>query len=382
MSETPGDQQQLAAEPHQNTGTHVRLADVAGSRNNLFNQIRIFAATSVLVSHAFPICGQTELEPLQAVIGVSMGYVAVAVFFCLSGFLIVRSWEQRPNLRRFLIARSFRIYPGLWVALLLTVFVLGPLISTSNVSTYFRSGLTWQYLRVNGTLISSRLALPGVFEEQFENAVNGSLWTLPMEMYCYLATALLGVTRIISRRTIVLWASLSLNILHFLVVLEVLTVSHDKVARLISVGSLFASGATFYLFRDRVVLSSKAALAVCLVCVAAMAGPLQGRLISLHLATPYLLLCAGYLPCHRRQIRQFSTDLSYGVYIYAFPIQQLAVALWPNMQWWQNVLFALPLTFGFAWLSWRFIEERSIKLGRRFISNRTTPAATPETQPA
>lgn len=343
----------------------IRLVDVADSRANLFHHIRISAAITVLVSHAFPLCGQTSLEPVQRVTGFSAGYVAVAVFFCLSGFLITRSWVKKPNLRRFISARAFRIYPGLWVALLLTVFVLGPSMSVVSLNEYFGSKSLADYLSRNGTLISVRYALPGVFESNHHTEVNGSLWTLPLEMYCYVFVACFGMIGVFRRPKVLLFLAILLQLLFIANTTDALPISSDRLRRFLAVGSMFAAGAAFYLYKERILLRKEAAICVMLLIVASLLVPSKAGIISLHLGLPYVLFCVGYLPQKLAMRWSMKTDLSYGVYIYAFPIQQLAVQIWPNMNWWQNILFALPFTLICAALSWKLVEKPALNAGRR-----------------
>ncbi|HOU65868.1 MAG TPA: acyltransferase family protein, partial [Thermomonas sp.] len=185
--------------------TSTRLAEAwAGGRNN-FNLIRLFAAWLVIYGHAWAITGSAGGDLVTRLTRFKFaGGVAVDVFFFISGFLIAASLA-RNTARRYLASRALRILPALVVCVALSVFVLGPLLT--KAADYWRQPMTWDYLWSNSTLWASRYALPGVFGSLPQQAVNGSLWTLPIEARLYLAllvASLLGV--LTARRYTPLWA--------------------------------------------------------------------------------------------------------------------------------------------------------------------------------
>ncbi len=130
------------------------LGDVCGGRDNNFNLVRIAAAAAVLVSHAFPIAlGTGATEPLQPLIGRSLGWVAVSVFFAISGFLIARSFDRKMRLIDWIVARIMRLFPALLVVLLLTGLVLGPLVTVLPEGSYFSDPRVATYVLRNLTLL-------------------------------------------------------------------------------------------------------------------------------------------------------------------------------------------------------------------------------------
>ena len=122
----------------------VRLSEVCSGRNNNLNLIRMIAASSVLVSHAYPISlGVGAAEPLDDIIGRSLGWTAVAVFFVISGFLITRSFDQRRHVKDWLAARFLRLFPGLLVVLIVTAFLYGPATTALPIGSYFSNSETF-----------------------------------------------------------------------------------------------------------------------------------------------------------------------------------------------------------------------------------------------
>ena len=161
------------------------LASLANGRDNNLNLIRIIAAGMVLVSHSFVIAsGDPQAEPWHAVIGRSPGGLAVDLFFVVSGFLVTASVMKQTSVLPYLLARGLRVYPGLWVALLLSVLVVGMGYSSLSGAAFFADPQTWRYLARNALMIAGgEGALPGSFPSNpFGPVVNGSLWTLRYEL--------------------------------------------------------------------------------------------------------------------------------------------------------------------------------------------------------
>ncbi len=159
---------------------------INGKRNN-FDLIRLSAAVLVLFSHSYPLSARTT-EPLQSFTGYdTFGTLAVEVFFLISGLLITKSWMDTPHAGDFIRKRFLRIFPAFAAVTLLSVFALGPVFTQIPLKEYFSSRLTWSYLG-NPFMLPTRYSLPGVFESNpYPAAVNGSIWSLPLEILMYVA---------------------------------------------------------------------------------------------------------------------------------------------------------------------------------------------------
>lgn len=344
-----------------------RLADLAHGRNNNYHLLRLLAAAAVLYSHSFPLgSGDKASEPLRAHFGCTPGSIAVDLFFVISGLLVTISLVRRNSAGDFVRARFFRIWPGLATALLLSVFVLGPLFTTLPTAAYFESHVTWRYLLQNLFLLKDVVyALPGVFtSNHFPGAVNGSLWTLPKEVYCYLFL-LAGwlMLQAIGRLNWLKWGvTVAWGVL---LALHVRALMHGTLEESpFRLDFMFCTGAALYLYRDAIVLSwigLLAALAVVVACVGH--GPFFG--IAYSLALPYAMLCLAYLP--HGAILAFNRlgDYSYGTYIYAFPVQQAVMAVRPELATVPLFLVSLVVTLALAVVSWHFIEKPALALARR-----------------
>lgn len=167
-------------------GTSINLRN---HNLNAFDFLRVTAASAVLFSHSYALYGLPEPQPIT---GHSFGSLAVATFFVISGFLVCQSWLLDPSFPRFLTRRFLRIFPGLLVVILMTVFVIGPIFGTLVPTEYFSSVAVWQHL-ILGLLALGSPPLPRVFENNpYPISINGSLWTLRYEILMYILLASIG----------------------------------------------------------------------------------------------------------------------------------------------------------------------------------------------
>lgn len=328
-------------------------------RDNNFDLIRHLAATGVLISHAFPVTlGRGYPDPLQGFLnGVTVGNLCVASFFAISGFLITASWwrfESRGGYRGFLAARCLRIFPGLAVAAVLTV-VLGAMLTTAPLMSYL--GGAAEYVLRTVTLVSVAQRLPGVFETNpLGGTINGSLWTLFYEVVLYIGVAIAGAFGLLSRKRLALLTLPSLLALH---VINAQTIASDRIHAITLLGIPFAVGMLAWLWRNDVRLDAAWVLFSLL-----LAWVCLGSAIS----EPMLYATVAVSSLYFGSLREFRVkwpsrwgDISYGIYIYAFPVQQTVTAFGardPLL----NILVALPATVILASLSWRFVESPALTL--------------------
>ena len=151
-----------------NAGTPVAgrprtIADVASGKDNNFNLLRMIAAYAVLVTHSFVlVTGSQDSEPLNRTLGMSIGAMAVDLFFATSGFLVTASLFARASALEFIRARALRILPALFVALVASILVLGVFFSTLSVPAFFADPRTYAYFLKCITLVTGvAYDLPG-----------------------------------------------------------------------------------------------------------------------------------------------------------------------------------------------------------------------------
>ncbi len=341
------------------------LAEGHAQPRNNFNLIRLFAAWLVIYGHSYAVTasgGQDLL--LQAVRIKFAGGIAVDMFFVISGFLIAASLE-RNRLPGYLAARALRIFPALFVCVALSVLVLGPLLTTA--ADYWRSPITWKYLGANALLSrDTQYFLPGVFETLPSHAVNGSLWSLPIEVRLYLWLALIGLLRLLPRLRFNL---LCLGLLIFgFVKYGGQALSPEKINWLYCT-AYFLTGSLAWVNRDRVPL--RGWLLVAVLALAALLRDSSYYYLGYFVALSYTTLFLAFVP-KLPQIRR--TDLSYGLYLYGWPAQQLVQYYAPSTGPLMNTLWATLIAGSLAALSWHLVERPALRLKSRFGS-RSDPHA-------
>ena len=344
----------------------MKLGDLSAGRDNNFNLIRMLAAYAVLVSHSYALtAGTGDAEPGRGSIGLSLGTIAVHVFFLASGFLVSASLLNRRSVVEFAWARALRILPALVVMLVLVALVLGPVYTSVPLEMYLRDGRTWEYvIRNSAPVVRMAFELPGVFEENpYKAAVNGSLWTLPYEVRMYIALALLWV--------VAGWArGARAGVFVGLIVLgTVLSACHVLAAHLgvtrfsewSALGLMFFAGAAFYAFRHRVKLTWPGFLMVLVSWALAFHQP--ALFFPVYIATVgYILFFLAYVPGGIiRRYNRFG-DISYGTYIYAFPVQQAVIASIPGASVTTVIAISTIVTVPLAMLSWHLVEKRALTL--------------------
>src|SRR5215472_15139016 len=189
-------------------------------RQNNFDALRLVAAVSVIFSHSFLISeGTQNNEWLMLLTGNQsiLGLTGVFVFFAISGFLVTQSFEQTANPMHFLAKRALRIFPGLFVATLLSAFVLGPLVTTLPLNAYLSRPEPYEYVVGNTLLDQNVHQLPEVsfVQNPVGQEINGSLWTLRLEFTMYLMVLGLGLLRRLTLRVALLLIAFGVACLHF-----------------------------------------------------------------------------------------------------------------------------------------------------------------------
>ena len=332
------------------------LGEVSSGRDNNYNLIRMVAASSVLFSHSWPISlGPETVEPLKKWTGFSLGTIAVFVFFAVSGFFITKSFDRRDSIWSFMIARILRIYPALFLVLILTVLIIGTAFTNMPVTDYFLKGETATYVPFNLSLIKMQYALPGVFASNpYGPAINGSLWTLFYEVLCYFGVVALGLCGFLAKRRF--WIFLTaFAMLQAVALVAPLGTMLTHIAHL----SLpFAMGSAFYVYRDRVPLGGVYAVGLGLAAFISRGSIFQAPMFIL--AVSYACFWLGHVRWAGRNAYNRLGDYSYGMYIYAFPVQQMVVALAPGTSPLSLAATSFPLTLLLAILSWHLVERPAL----------------------
>jgi len=324
----------------------------------------MIAATMVVLSHSYALLGRAGDEPLVAMsrASVDAGTIGVITFFGISGFLIAQSLERTPSLVRYASARVLRILPGLYLAKLFCVVAVGWTVTTLPSAAYWTDAGTWSFL-FGTPFLGLRDRLPGVFATlPYPLAVNGSLWTIPVEIWCYAAAAVIAVVGF--GRSAMLYTALFVAAILVHVGFPDTTrdlmpsAGYGKIPELIA---SFFFGAWLHVCRRLIPVSLPAAGIVALLVMVASRIPWIAP-ACYFFGIPYIALVAAYHP--RLQWRRYLEfgDYSYGTYVLAFPIQQLLIWRLAPLQ--PPMLFVLTMavTLPLAMLSWHFVEAPALAL--------------------
>ncbi|MEP6909663.1 MAG: acyltransferase [Actinomycetota bacterium] len=342
------------------------LEDRLHARRNNFDVLRLLAASLVLFSHAYALTGNAE--PFADVSGWTFGEVGVVMFFAMSGFLIAKSWTDQPQLVPFAGKRALRLLPALAVAVSVTVLVIGPLFTALPIGSYFADPGTWLYLVRSSLLFTFGGTLPGVFEDNpYPNAVNGSLWTLPVEACCYAMAAALGSVGLLRRSGVL--AAFSCLLVLSVTPLSPLSnalaggTTGGNLTLVIMLGATFVLGCLAYSLRGRLQLSWTVVVALLVLWVATWGGG-WGTASGVPAIAFAVLVFAFRSPAWLRRLTA-PGDVSYGIYVYAFPVQQSVAALWgPGLDPLLMLAISFPVIYGLAFLSWRLVERPALALKR------------------
>ncbi len=358
-------------------GPAVSIALALNGTNNSLGLIRLVLASLVIFDHAFPL-GGFGVDPVMAATQgqASLGTLAVGGFFAISGYLIAKS-GMSGDVVQFMWRRTLRIFPAYWLVLLVTGFIIAPLIwwlgygreligyfTPGGGATYFLSNFT---LTIGTYGIHDLLATTTPYGQAVGASVfNGSIWTLIYEWNCYLIIAVLVLFGVLRNARIIV----PIITTFYLIVQIVAIVDFNAVAGIlprladpytISLGFTFLLGSTIAVYSKHVpytnglgILSGIVLLVTLRVGGFSTIGTIAGAYFVLYLA--------ARLPKAVHWIGQ-KNDYSYGVYIYGFLVQQVLAYLgWYRLGYVPYVVISLLFSLGLAWISWHAVEKWAMRL--------------------
>jgi len=331
------------------------------SHHNNFDLLRFIAATLVILTHSYTAAGQMPQEPLVAWLGkhrdwgfkaFNLGMIGVHIFFVISGYLVTASYERRRE--GYIARRLLRIMPGLTASILFCCFIIGPVFYQFSWGSYFTSPELYRYLSFAFIFpMVDYFTIPGLFDPVFPYSCPGlniSLWTIPWEIICYFTLPLLCKPSGYTKK-------------HGIYALLAVLFFYWRLQEINFVGGVvdclyFFAG--FGLYRCRGYFRRLYDIRIGLIVFCALLSVYKTSLgdFVYFFTIPYLTI---YFACHIKIWPDFAKvvkgDYSYGLYIYAWPIQQALVGLSNNsLEPWLMFIMSFSLTFLMAVLSWHCIE--------------------------
>lgn len=335
-----------------------------GKSANNFDVLRIAFALIVTFLHVYEVPGGNSEKLLWR-----PGEMAVGMFFAISGYLICQSWLRKPDLIAFLQKRVSRIYPGFIACSLICGLLIAPWISSPdfwrqfNLSNFIASILCLQQPDVPRLIVNAPCP-----------QINLSMWSIVFEFGCYLVVAILGIFSLLRRPVLVigLITALICNALY------ALNIWHDDgqphwwgTAKAYSMClSYFLSGSVFLSYAEKIPLKGRYALVALAILLAAIPAGLYSVLLPIFGVYIMFYLALG-LPVNVK----LKHDLSYGIYLWNWPVLQAILFAWPpTHNPWLMLVVGLPITVIMAALSW-FLVERPFLMKRSRQSQPITAAA-------
>ncbi|AOK04090.1 hypothetical protein WK25_06170 [Burkholderia latens] len=323
-----------------------------------------------MFGHSFwlqPAAGRTE--PILKFTGLEYtGSLSVYSFFLLSGIMVTSSFDRQRSIVRFVALRLARIYPGLIACVFLTAYLLYPSLSTMGFAETVRGHDAAHYFSANVKLFSGiQATLPGIFETApLRYIVNGSLWTLPIELKCYMIVFCAGILGCFRAkwRSIAFTAAASIGFAYLVSHGTSIEFLRDLAGKPTGYSfyapPFFLLGMLLYTYKDRVVLNWTVAALLGAAYLVFRASPIAPLLF--YSAFVYGMLTLGVTTALRRFAPR--NDYSYGIYLWAFPIQQIVASRYPQLDNLISLTITMPATIAIAAASWHLIEKPCVSLLR------------------
>lgn len=360
--------------------TEPIAAPVAAERQTYgnFAVIRVLAAVAVILHHSFTLTGHDVwvIHSFQR-FRFDFGSLGVGAFFTISGFLITESWYREPRVTPYATRRVARIWPAFVVVIVVVAFVVGPIVTTADLSTYLRSWRTRGYITNNVFFFPlNRQTLMGVFTTNpFPNITNGSLWSLPYEVAAYIGVLAVGVAKLPRKWTYAALAAAGLigtTLIDRGIWEPAARFGPFSVRPAMELIAWFAMGACLSIW-SRWTLQRALAIAFAVglvglaVDIAALAIP----------AVALALVAIGIRSSRFASAVTRSGDPTYGTYLFAWPIQQ--TLMWAGLPRSSALLFvtATVLSVAGGYASWYLVERPCNERARTWLRSRAGLSAPP-----
>lgn len=336
-----------------------------------FVWLRLFGALLVVFDHSTVLASTTDPTIFPGEWNIPLAHIAVLTFFAMSGYQVSGSWARDPSWWRFSFRRILRIFPPYVFVLMVCAFVVGPLFTTLSSGDYWRNTRVFCYVVCNTAMFPMQHDLPGVFTgNPYPWAVNGSIWTLPMELLAYGTVVLVGILGLVRHRLVLL------PLLVGIVALDIYygasafdsgrpgSIVNVPIGTTVNLLVPFVIGMILFAYRDRIPLSPWFALLLLAVWLAVHWTPADRYVFPVAMGYGVITL-AHHMSRWFEHGKKWAYG-SYGAYLWGFVIQQMVVAVFGVSNKWVLIAVAVPLSWFAGLLSWLYIEKPTQEL-RAFI---------------
>lgn len=321
------------------------------SEKNNFLVIRLLASTMVVAGHSIVLSKDysPELMANFSIFGFTLHGIGVLMFFCLSGYLVTGSLLQRRSIFDFAISRALRIFPGIFVCVIVTTMFAWGFLTSLPAKEFITDVRTWDYIINNSSLYRAEFYLPGV-----SHSLNGSLWTIPFEGRLYLILGLFWFFLIARSNIGLVVASISTVYLMSQHMLPGIPMN-DANFRLVA---CFFIGAVFFTLKKYIPLSFPLLVFVLLLTFISTNHDFKNLLFFISIGYAVLLLAYS----RKLSAPRWIADYSYGIYLYSYVIQSTIIFYYPEISAIHLALISIPLSWIAGALSWNVVEKPALLL--------------------
>ena len=332
-----------------------------------FDYLRITLAVAVIGWHSvFTSYGYHYEGGVYASWIRSLVMPILPMFFVLGGFLVAGSLFRTKSFSEYFLLRVLRFFPALLAVVLLSALVLGPVLTTETLPTYFSSREFFAYFL--NMFAYFKGDLPGVFADNpAPRVVNVSLWTIPWEFGCSIALFAVMFCReeLRSRALLAVTVVALIAIPAILVALGRGPLLHQRPpGHLLAL--CFMMGTCFYVYRHKIPANPSLFIGCLALSLLFFSGVRSAYLAIVPITYVTIYLGALHPPKYGFMKK---VDLSYGIYLYGCVVQQTLVWLLPGARvWWINWTISTVLASLFAFASWQFIEGPILSRKKQIIA--------------
>jgi len=341
------------------------LSDLLERKNNNLDIFRLLAASLVIYGHSNAIVTSGHVDDfVYRLIGYDYsGGLSVKLFFFLSGLVVTNSLIKNNSLSHFVISRVFRIFPALIVTIVISAIIIGPVLSSISGINYFMDNRFIKYIYDN-IILNTNYNLPGLFSSNHSSTVNGSIWSIPYEVYCYLMLGCLYVFGVMAERKIS-------TVIIFFIILDCATgnrylfnwipsSNHD----LKFLPLCFSFGVLLSIWQDHIKINSKLVISSWVFYLVYFNNEVRESVFYV-----CFFMSVVYLSSTKLLLKaKIKNDFSYGIYLWGWPTQQIIISILPKISSIELTLMSVPICATLGLISWLMIEKPSILIGRGLIN--------------
>lgn len=348
------------------------------SHENNFGFLRLLFSYLVIISHSTHLIYDSESRELFYMLtgSVTFGMLAVDGFFLISGYLIYQSYENSKNFSSYMLKRFLRIFPGFIVASFLSIIFVVALADGQQLLINLN---LYQWVKILlKTLILSTPHVDGLLLNASRQIINGSIWTVRYEFFCYLMVPLFALLSF-KKINILLLTFLFLSICVYLITYNInyiyRNVAFFSLFQFFRMTTAFLVGVCFFKYRQIITWGNNYVILCCL-------GLILLRFVSTSFFELGLFIFGGYVMFNfafnfkSKMLERVGskTDISYGVYLYAWPIQIIIIHHFNDINPWLLSAITLVLASFAGYISWVWIEKPFMDIKKRFTKRETINA--------